>query len=137
MSVHIGGKDSYKQVVKGDVVMSLQWINDEPAMVIWPKVRRTLSNGAYCICLSSAYKYADNNYLIQQAAICAEYIGLEKSAFAIRNIADVILNHLQDLCEMPPEQMVRKKEKSPIIGDLSVIVDGQTVREIEVPEAVA
>ncbi|MFA6039883.1 MAG: hypothetical protein WC733_00085 [Methylophilus sp.] len=135
MGIHIGGAKSYKQVVYGDVVMSLQWVNDEPAMVIWPKIPRTSQNSAYCICLSSAYKYTDDEYLVQQAAICAEVIGLGVSGFSIKRIADVILNNLQDLAEMPLEQMVMPKEKGVAVGEMVLKLNGETIREQEMLEA--
>jgi hypothetical protein len=135
MGIHIGGAGSWKQRTLGDIVLSLQWVNGEPAMLIWPKVKRLATKGAYAICLSSAYKYTDMKYLIQQAGICAEFIGMDKTGFTVRRIADAILDNLQDLCEMPPEQMVKTKEPEKAIGDMVLKLNGDVILEKEMTEA--
>lgn len=137
MGVQVGGVGAYKIITNGDIVLSLQWLNDEPAMILFPKHRRTLSNGAFCIGLSSAYKYTDVNYLIEQSARCAEVIGFEKSKFIIKRIADTIFDNLQELIEMPPEQMVKPKEKGKVVGEMVLKVDGETVREEDMTEEAA
>ncbi len=48
--------------------MAFQYVNTEPAMVIWSGTRQT---GAFAICLSVAHEYLDDylddNYLVFQA----------------------------------------------------------------------
>jgi len=138
MPVHLGGAQAYKQFVKGDIVMSLQWVNDEPAMAIWPKQRRTLNNNAFVVCLSSAYLYDDVPYLIEMSAKAAEFIGLEVSKFTITNIATMIHDHLQDLIEMPPKprDAVKPPSAEDVIGEMIMKVDGETIvhEEVTVPE---
>jgi len=136
MGIHIGGAGSWKQHTVGDIVVSLQWVNDEPAMLIWPKVKRIGTKGAFAICLSSAYKYTDMDYLIKQSIVCAEFIGMDTIKFTINRIADAILNNLQDLCEMPPEQMVKAKQQEKAIGDMVLKLNGDVILEKEMTEAV-
>lgn len=136
MPVHIGGKDSYKQRVIGDVVCSFQWVNDEPAMILWPKVRRTLANGAYVICLSAAYKYADTGYLVRAAFEAAQTMGFEESRMTAMKIADIIIEGLPDLVEMPPTPQSWKEQKAEEqIGEMLIKVNGETIahKEVSVP----
>jgi hypothetical protein len=133
MAVHIGGKDSYLQRVIGDIVCSFQWINDEPAMILWPKVRRTLNNAAYVICLSAAYKYADPRYLVTASAEAAETIGMDVSKYTVYRIADIIIEGLPDLLAMPPSNKAWKEAtQQEQIGELLIKVDGQTIKHTEV-----
>lgn len=134
MGIHIGGAGSWKQRTVGDIVVSHQWVNGEPAMILWPKVQRTTKSGAYCICLSSAYKYTDMKYLVAQSYECAKHIGMDNTKFTITRIADAILGGLQDLCEMPPEQMVKPKEKEKAIGDMVLKLNGDVILEKEMTE---
>jgi hypothetical protein len=138
MPVHIGGKDSYKQRITGDIVSSYQWVNGEPAMILWPKVPK-LGGGAYVICLSSAFKYADINYLVVQAAIAAQFMGMDTSSFTTRRIADVILDGLEDLVRMPMERPGVNEQQLESIGEATIKVDGQVIaeREITVPQGIA
>lgn len=136
MGVHIGGKDSYKQFVKGDIVCSLQWVNDEPAIILWPKAPR-IGSGAFVVCLSSAWQYADSRgyptkYLVQQAVRAAQVMGLEQHTFTIRAIADAIFEHIPDLVSMPPSpDDWTGKQVEQAIGEMSVKIDGQTIMEQE------
>lgn len=133
MGVQIGGDKSWKQVIKGDLVGTFTWVNDEPALIITPKLASI--KGAYIIALSSAYKYTDLNYLVQQSAACAKHIGMDVSSrFVVRRISDLILDNLQDLCEMPPEQLVMPKEKGKVVGEMVMKVNGETKVEQEMFE---
>jgi len=133
MGVEIGGDKCWKQVVQGDLVGTFTWVNDEPALIITPKA--VSIKGAYIVCMSSAYKYTNIDYLIQQAVACANHIGMDgKSKFTVRRIADLIMNNLQDLCEMPPEKMVMPKEKGKAVGEMVLKVNGETKIEQEMLE---
>jgi hypothetical protein len=142
MGVHIGGKDSYKQFEKGDIVCSLQWVNDEPALILWPKVKR-IGSGAFVVCLSSAWKYATPQgyptaYLVEQSIKAAEVMCLEPHNFTLKAIADAIFEHIPDLVEMPPTpQDWTGRQVEEAIGEMAVKIEGQTVtqQEITVPRA--
>ena len=133
MGIKIGGAGAWKQLVFGDLVITYDWVNDEPAMLITPK--NVSIKGAYVLCLSSAYKYTDINYLIQQSVACANHIGMDGSSkFTIHRIADAIMNGLEHLVYMPPEKMVKPEEKGKVVGDMVVKVNGKTVVEKEMTE---
>jgi hypothetical protein len=131
MSVHIGGANSYLQRVTGDIVSSYQWVNDEPAMILWPKIPKT-NAGAFVLCLSSAHKYRDVRYLVAQAAKAAAFMGMEAHSFTVKRIADIILDGIPDLVKMPPQPVAKKQDHGVPVGELAIKVDGQTVHEQEV-----
>lgn len=136
MSVLIGGEKAYLQRVIGDIVVSYQWVNNEPAMILWPKFKRLATKGAYVIPLESAYKYSDVPYLVEASAKCAEFIGMDATKFTINRIATIILEGLPDLIEMPPEPTNMTKAQGEEIGEMLIKVDGQTIahQEVTVPE---
>ncbi len=134
--VMLGGKNSRFQRVKGDIVVSYQYVNDEPAMVLFPKGRSGPGIGAFIVCLSAAYKYANNNgyptpHLIEQAARAAETMGMGTHYFTIHRIADVILDGLEDLVRMRPEPDGAEEKRAPV-GELVIKHGGRTVMEGEV-----
>lgn len=128
MPVHLGGKDSFKQRITGDIVSSYQWVNGEAAMILWPKIPKA-HGGAYVICLSSAFKYADVNYLVQQATVAAKFMGMDDSKFTRQRIAGVIIDGLEDLVRMPPERPGVNEQQLETIGEASIKVDGQTIMQ--------
>ena len=81
--------------------MAFQYVNTEPAMVIWSGTRQA---GAFAICLSVAHEYLDDNYLVFQAMAAAQQIGYHPSdKSVVSKIADLILDGLDELVRMPPE----------------------------------
>lgn len=130
MAVILGGGNAYRQHVVGDVVVSLQWVEGEPALVLFPRQRRTLNPGAYIICLSSAWQYDDVSYLVRQAAIAARVMGMDESRQTIHRIGTAIHDHLLDLITMPPEPQWHKDAgKGPAVAEIEVRANGRTIRE--------
>ena len=128
--IQIGGAMCWKQKTYGDIVVTFDWINDEPAILITPKL--STIKGAYVVCLSSAHKYTNPVYLVQQSAACANHIGMDGSSrFTIHRIADAIMECLQEMVEMPPEQMARPKDKGKAVGDVVISVNGKKTVEKE------
>ena len=132
-----GGGKAWRVRRHGDIGVSFQWVNDEPAMILFP-LCRTLG-GAYVICLSAAWKYADSTsgaptpYLVQQSVAAAAQMGFsETDRFAARRVAGIIVDSLPDLVAMPPEPVGLNAETAQNIGELSLKVDGETVLETEV-----
>ena len=126
MSVMLGGPKSRGQRCIGDVVCSFQYVNEEPAMVLFP--RHTKRGGAYVICLSAAYKYTDEKYLLSQAITASEVMGMGTGKSTVLRIAEVIVSGLQDMIEMKPEP----EDEKPSLGEGALIVDGKTISEFEV-----
>lgn len=132
--VSFGGESAWKVQHVGDLVRSYHWVSDEPAMVIYP-ARARLNSGAYVICLSSAFKYDDIGYLVQQSAIAARVIGMDETSFSINRIGSCIHDGLLDLIKMPPEpQWIKDAEKGEVYAELEIKADGKTIIEREVRE---
>ena len=78
---------------RGELVLAFQYVNTEPAMVIWSGTRQA---GAFAICLSVAHKYLDDylddKHLVFQAMAAAQQTGYHPSdKSVVGNIADRIL----------------------------------------------
>ena len=138
MSVMLGGEKAWKQYIKGDVVVNFQWINGEPAMILFPKVKRTLDAGAFAICLSAAFQYVksdgypDLDYMIPQCAKAAKVMGMDATTHTIRRICDAILDGMEDLLKMPPERpKSHMEENKDVIGEAVIKAGGRTIMEQE------
>lgn len=133
-SVSFGGQTAWKVQQVGDIVRAYHWVSDEPAMVLFP-ARARLNAGAYVICLSSAFKYADLAYLVKQAAIAAGVMGMDETSYTINRIGTAIHDGLLDLIKMPPEpQWVKDMDKGEVFAELEIKADGKTIIEREVFE---
>lgn len=137
MPVMIGGDKAWKMRITGDIASSYQWVNGEPAMILFPAMPG-LGSGAFVICLSTAWRYANSEtggpsaYLLHQSLLAAQVMGMYPDKFTLNRIVDVILDGLPDLVEMPPEPVGMTAKQAEAVGELSIKVDGQTVREVEV-----
>lgn len=141
MSVLIGGEKAWKQSVKKDVVLSYQWVNGEPSMILYPKVKQSLHTGAYAICLSACHQYVnsdgypDLDYMIPAAAKAAKVMGFEQSPYIIRNIIDAILDGIEDLIKMPPEPAgMTSEQHGQVVGEAAIKVDGKVIAEKELTD---
>lgn len=139
MPVQIGGPKAWKVRQHGDIGVSFQWVNEEPAMILFPARRSLPGAGAYVICLSAAFRYANSKtgaptpFLVQSAALAAKQFGfMPTDTFAARKIAEVIVDSLPDLVDMPPEPTGMTKEQTATIGEMVIKVDGETIAEREV-----
>jgi hypothetical protein len=94
--------------LKGFIV-SFQWVNGEPAMCLLRQFMGAKS--AFVICLSAAYKYTDVAFLVPQSARIAAHFGMKGERQAAKNIADVIVDCLEDLVKMKPEPMEAEIER--------------------------
>lgn len=131
MPVTLGGNTAHKIRVIGDIVCSYQWVNEEPAMVLYPKIKRTFTNGAFVLCLSAAFKYTNVNYLVAQSFAAAKQLGFEDSKFVAHQIADIIIEGIPDLIEMPPMPSQEQKLQESI-GEMLLKVDGEIIKHEEI-----
>lgn len=132
--VAFGGSKAWKVQQVGDIVRAYHWVNEEPAMVLFPVRERSSPNaGAYVICLSSAFKYDEIPYLVSQSAVAARIMGMDETKQTIYRIGSAIHDGLLDLIKMPPEpQWHVDAEKGDVIGEMEVRADGKTIIEREV-----
>ncbi|MBP6733360.1 MAG: hypothetical protein KA142_01470 [Chromatiaceae bacterium] len=139
MGVLIGGERAWRKRRLGDLGVAYQWVNGEPAMILFPATRPAYRAGAFVICLSAAHRYAGADghpnlgYAIPQAYDAARVMGLSLERGTVRKIIDAIVEGLPDLVEMPPEPIWAKDDKPmPVVGELSVRQGGRVVIETEV-----
>lgn len=108
---------------KGDIVISFQYVNGEESMVLFP-MRKKEGGGAYVVGLSSAWKYTDMQYLVQQAAIAAEIMKMGTEKFTVHRVCDAIIDGLEELVRMKPEPESEKK----VVGEGKLVSgDGQII----------
>jgi hypothetical protein len=139
MPVVIGGEKAWLNRVSGDIGIAYHWINDEPAMCLFPVRKRISTAGAFIICMSAAYKYVNPNghpnlnYMVTAAADAADTMGFSsKDTFIIRKIIDVIADGMGDLLAMPPEpkDLIEKAVRENV-GEMTLTCDGEKIAERE------
>ena len=109
MSVCLGGPNSRGQrISRGGIVVSLQYVNHEPSIVLFPLRKRT-KQAAYIICLSAVWRYADDDYLMQAAKKAADVMDIGTDRFTVYNVARAISDSLEDLVRMKPEPEMAAK----------------------------
>jgi len=101
IGVMLGGDKARAQYVTRGIVVSFQYINGEPAMVLFP--RHSLKAGAFIIPINVAWAYQENEHLVAKAAIAARVMGLGSDHATVYPVASVINNHLEELVKMKPE----------------------------------
>jgi hypothetical protein len=114
--VSLGGEFAYSVRRVGELCISHQYVNTEPAMIIWSATRKA---GAFAICLSAAHQYTEDEYLVFQAMSAAHQIGYSpKDKSVVGKIADLILSGLDDLVRMPPEPTIavsRREQRAEVL----------------------
>jgi hypothetical protein len=113
MGVMLGGPKARQVRVVGDVVISYQYVNNEPAMCIFPKRKRAIRQGAYIICLSTAWKYADPDYLVRASIVALKYMAMDTEPSTVNRLCNIILDNLEDLVKMKPEP----EDEQTVIGE--------------------
>lgn len=139
MGITVGGTTAWKVVSRGPIALAFHWINGEPAMVLFPTRGRAMMNGCmpYALPLSRAHELVkdgtdgsvvDSAVLWDRATTATRVMGFGNDAQVAMKVADVILNGLDDLCDMPPEPTVLEAKRTPApTGGLEVRVAGETV----------
>lgn len=110
------------------VKVLFQYIDEEPSLAI---VRKRFGKGSsFIIKMEVLYKYLDDDYLVHQAMTCARHLGLGESKSEIYKIADLIMQSIDTLINMPPEVLQDKKRRQQAV----ITVNDQTFEaEIECP----
>lgn len=108
MPVILGGPKARKVWSRGEFGLSLQYINDEEALCIWP-LRSSAGAGAMVILLSAAHLYANSksggptDYLIKRCVGALAVMKMQPQPWTIRKLADIVLDELPELLKMKPE----------------------------------
>ena len=91
----------------GDISVWGTWIGEshddrEPCLVLTARYRTGLGKSVpCCVALSSAYKYDNPRYLLQRAMQFTKALGMTDDMTNVHKVADAIINHLDDLVQMP------------------------------------
>lgn len=137
--VSVGGDRCFEQRIKGDICVSLQWLEvgkKEPSacMVLFPTTLK-LDGGAYAIPQENAYEYADSKggptpYLLTAAFNAAQTMGFFPDKSTVFRIVDIIVESLPDLIRMPSEQPGQLDMKRIVQGiEATARVGGQVFRQ--------
>lgn len=129
------GVNSFRIFRKGDLIVELKWVNEEPVMLLYKQTLGTNST-AYMLEHKDAYQYAQSDgnatkdMVIRLAANAARALGAEHDKDTRIRIMDAILNFMPDLLMMPPppKQIVLADQPTGE-NELSVKVNGVTVAE--------
>lgn len=137
--VEVGGERCWLQRVKGDIVVSFQWLmvgKKEPqaCMVLFPAMLK-LDGGAYAIPQENAYEYVTSNgdptpYLMVAAMNAATSMGFYPDQSTVFRIVDIIVDGLPDLIRMPSDQPAALEVVKPVLGiEARAKVNGQIIHQ--------
>lgn len=143
MGFTVGGDTAWKVYSRGPIAAAFHWVQGEPSMVLFPTSGRMVMRNCvpYVLPLSRAHELVkdgtdggvvDSHALWERATTATRVMGFGEDAQVAMKVADVILNGLDDLCDMPPEPERLAKDRDPApTGELAVRVDGETIFEGE------
>jgi hypothetical protein len=139
MGVMLGTETAWKVYRKGDLVASFQWLNDDPAMFIYPVGSLHYKASAFVLPLQSAHKWALNDghpnlpHAVPTAANALNAMGMLVTRDAVRRFIDLVLDGIADLIAMPPEPRhhIVETAVAQTLGELRIEAAGRTVVEGE------
>jgi len=137
MGLILGGPTAWKVRAKGDIVIAYHWINGEPAMCLYPRVKK-LGAAAFVLPLSVAHEYVrpdgyPTREMVVRCAKAAAVMGFGIERFTIRRIADIICDGIEDLVKMPPlPRTLRKTGKA--VGEIRLQHAGKTIAAGEIDD---
>lgn len=139
MGLIVGGEKAWRKYKKGDIAACYHWVNNEPAMILFPLNRAPSPMLIpFVIPLSVAHQYVDssgqpNLVNAMGAAIeAAGCMGMAPEMSTVHRIIDIIVDGIPDLVSMPPEPDWAEDLSKPLDGELSILRDGEKVVEVAV-----
>jgi hypothetical protein len=134
----VGGPDAYRSFERRGLKCSLEWVDGEPAMLIW-KAREGFDAGVFGICLSSAGKYADPSgdptpACFREAWRALPVLGLPQLEIEASNLVSCIIDWVPHLLTMPPQPpALRQAERGPALWEVTQEdADGRRLSEVKV-----
>lgn len=107
----VGGRGARSTGANGQIAWALQYIEGEPALVMWRAHVHQDNPPAFAICLSALHKYVDDHgnlnieYATRGAMGAVQKMGFGdpgKAKQAVHSIVDTIYSHLEDMMRMKP-----------------------------------
>lgn len=132
MGLTIGGPKAWKVKRHGDVVVAFHWVNGEPAMCLFPFIRR-LGSAVFIIPMELAHVYAKSDgyptkELIEKATLAANVMAMDASSRAVVfNIATAMLDSIDDLLDMPPKPTGLTQAQTRAAGEATLFIGGQKI----------
>lgn len=140
--VELGGDRAWRTRVKGDIVVSFQWIqlddiDDQyptPCMCLFPAARH-METAAYVIPQRNAHVYATSRgeqspALLGLAFKAAVHMGFFPDRATVFRIMDILLENIPDLVRMPSDQPGALNLKRLVHGiEASAAINGKTIHE--------
>lgn len=143
--VELGGTFVWRQFIKGDLVISFQWLDlreqgagdgPEPVMSIFPAHRR-VDTGAFVVPQAKAFEYLDSKgnptpYLLGAAFKACVAMGSEPDKSTVHRIMDAIYEALPDLIKMPsaaPAEIANRQKRVVRGIEATATVNGHVVQE--------
>lgn len=131
----VGGDQAWRVHDAGDYVVSMEWVDKQPAMVIWSKRRPDF---AFAICLSSIGKYATpegkpNPEGVEELAMALPDFGRAIERSELHRLVDVVLRYTSELIAMPPapSEVLKEDLRNPLWEVTEKDVQtGKTISEI-------
>lgn len=130
-----GGNKAWRTHDLGGYQVSMEWVDGEPAMVIWSTLNREFG---YAICLSSIGKYATpegkpNEEGVTELAKALPDFGREISRLELHRLVDIVLRYAPELILMPPAPIdVLKADLRAPIWDVTEKINHKTVAEVSI-----
>lgn len=126
------GEKSWKQFEYKGYVVSLEMVEDEPAIVVWP-ASATRGTGVYAVCLSAFPYWIQESGMPTMGAVKMARRGLESMgriplAIEVATLMDVIIHYIPDVYRMP----YFRKEKKDRMFDVTLMRGDKVVSESSV-----
>jgi hypothetical protein len=129
MGIVFGGAKSYKTFrhQRAGIACALHWYNDDPCMVLFPLVKRE-GAAPFLIPMATLHQYVKSDgypkpELIEAAVRACAIMCLDSTQATIRAVADVILEHVEDVIKMPEMPAAMKAKGGKPIGEIK-LMDG-------------
>ena len=142
--VELGGARSWRTFTKGDIVISLQWLDlgaqghnegaPEAVMAIFPANRR-METGAYIVPQANAWAYVNNKgeptpQLMKAAFLACVQMGFHPDKSTVFRVMDGICEAMGDLIRMPSDMPDSLHVAKAVAGiEATMKLNGQTVAE--------
>jgi hypothetical protein len=133
----LGGMQAWRTHDAGDYIVSLEWVENEPAMVIWSKRGAAF---AFVICLSSIGKYATpegdpNPEGANELARALPDFGRAIERTELHHLVSIILRYTPELILMPPmprEVWEADNRDDPFLEVTTKDERGKVIAEVEI-----
>lgn len=132
--VNLSDGKSWRKLEKKGIVIDYRWINGSPNMLLYKSNVLAAKVEIVAFSADDAWKYVQPNGYARKSLVMdcmgvAQAMGWDiLDQHAVRSIADVVLEHLPDIKNMPTLEP-KWNEKKTNVGEVTVKRDGKTLVE--------